>query len=112
MEGGVSNQVIASPTFHVPANINIALTVPVKFYSVKAFGINARAELKCRISGNEVINRTGAKVEGVFATNTSENYTGTGNGILTTSNKTIEVENAYTMTSAYIYVYSVTANYR
>lgn len=73
--------------------------------------IPAQPQLICRISGTEVINRTGAAAPSGFATNKTENYTGEATGEMNTSKKTIEIENAYTKSTAYVYVYSVTLKY-
>ena len=105
-------QVLTSPAFHIPANVNVSMTVPVKFYSVCVLWQHAQAILLCRIGGAEVDNRTGAKASDGLNKNKSENYTSQKNGTLTASNNTVEVENAYTMSSAYIYVYSVDLKYR
>ena len=55
---------------------------------------------------------TTAKASSGMNKNKSENYTSQKNGTLTASNNTVEVENAYTMSTAYIYVYSVDLKYR
>ena len=112
LEGTTDKQTLTSPSFHIPSDINISMTVPVKFYSVCVMYIHAQAQLICRIGGNQVDNRTGAKASNGFNKNKSENYTSQKNGTLTASNNTVEVENAYTMASAYIYVYSVDLKYR
>jgi hypothetical protein len=112
LEGVTDKQTLTSPSFHIPSDINISMTVPVKFYSVCVMFIHAQAQLICRIGGNQVDNRTGAKASSGMNKNKSENYTSQKNGTLTASNNTVEVENAYTMASAYIYVYSVDLKYR
>ena len=112
LEGTSLNQVITSPSFHIPANININMIVPVKFYSVCVFYIHAQAQLICRIGGSEVEDKTGAKASYGANKNKSEDYTSNKNGTLTSSNNTVEIENAYTMSTAYIYVYSVDLKYR
>ena len=113
LEGTSLNQVITSPSFHIPADVNVSMTVPVKFYSVCVAFIHAQAQLICRIGGSEVENRTGAKASNSFlGSNKSETYTSNKNGTLTSSNNTVEIENAYTMSTAYIYVYSVDLKYR
>ena len=112
LEGTSLKQVISSPSFHIPANVNVSMTVPVKFYSVCVSFIHAQAQLICRIGGETVDDRKGAKASSGINKNKSENYTSQKNGTLTISNNTVEVENAYTMSSAYIYVYSVDLKYR
>ena len=112
LEGTSLKQVITSPSFHIPANVNVSMTVPVKFYSVCVMYTHAQAELYCRIGGEQVDNKTGAKASSGMNKNKSENYTSQKNGTLTASNNTVEVENAYTMSTAYIYVYSVDLKYR
>ena len=72
---------------------------------------HAQPQLKCRISGAEKINRTGAKASSSISSKKTEDFTGEATGVLKTSNKTIEIENAYAMSTAYVYVYSVTLNY-
>ena len=111
LEGVSKKQTITSPEFHIPSAFGVSLTVPVQFYSVCVIGIHAQPQLKCRISGTEVINRTGAKASNGFSTNKTENYTGEATGNLNTSKKTIEIENAYNKSTAYVYVYSVTLKY-
>lgn len=113
LEGTSLNQVITSPSFHIPADVNVSMTVPVMFYSVCVTYIHAQAQLICRIGGSEVEKRTGAKASNSFlGSNKSETYTSNKNGTLTSSNNTVEIENAYTMSTAYIYVYSVDLKYR
>lgn len=113
LEGTSLKQVISSPSFHIPANVNVSMTVPVKFYSVCVLKTHAQAQLLCRIGGIQVEDRTGEKAKDTWgSSNKSENYTSQKNGTLTASNNTVEVENAYTMSSAYIYVYSVDLKYR
>lgn len=111
LEGNSKVSRLTSPEFHVPSAFGVNLTVPVKFYSVCGMWIPAQPQLICRISGTEVINRTGAKAPSGIATNKTENYTGEATGNLNTSKKTIEIENAYTKSTAYVYVYSVTLKY-
>lgn len=111
LQGSSSKQTLTSPTFHVPSDFNVRIKVPVMFYSVCVFGIHARPQLICRISGNEVINRTGAKASSGFSTNKSEDYTANTTGTINTSNPTIQIQNAYTMDAAYIKVYSATLIY-
>ena len=112
LEGTSLKQVLTSPSFHIPSDINVTMTVPVKFYSVCVVGIHAQPQLFCRIGGVEVDNRTGAKASTGLNKNKSENYTSSKNGVLTSAHNTVEVENAYTMSTAYIYVYSVDVKYR
>lgn len=112
LEGTSKVQVLTSPSFHIPADINVSMTVPVKFYSVCVAWIHAQAQLICRIGDAEVDNRLGAQASTGFNKNKSENYTSQKNGTLTPDKNTVEVENAYTMASAYIYVYSVDLKYR
>lgn len=112
LEGVSRKQVLTSPSFHIPSDINVTMTVPVKFYSVCILWSHAQAQLLCRIGGTEVDNRKGAKANSGFSSNKSENYTSKKDGKLTPSGNTVEVENAYTMASAYIYVYSVDLKYR
>ena len=113
LEGTSLNQVITSPSFHIPADVNVNMIVPVKFYSVCVLKQHAQAILLCRIGGIEADNKTGAKAKDTWgSSNTSENYTSNKNGTLTSSNNTVEIENAYTMSTAYIYVYSVDLKYR
>lgn len=111
LEGTSLKQVLTSPSFHIPSNIDVTMTVPVKFYSVCVGIIHAQPQLLCRIGGVEVDNRKGAKAS-TFSPNKSENYTSSKNGVLTSAYNTVEVENAYTMSTAYIYVYSVDVKYR
>lgn len=113
LEGISQDQILTSPSFHIPSDINVSMTVPVKFYSVCVLKQHAQAILLCRIGGIEADNKTGAKAKDTWgSSNTSENYTSNKNGTLTSSNNTVEVENAYTLSSAYIYVYSVDLKYR
>ena len=112
LEGTSLKQVLTSPSFHIPSDINVTMTVPVKFYSVCVGYIHAQPQLLCRIGGVEVDNRTGAKASSGLNKNKSENYTSSKNGVLTSAYNTVEVENAYTMSTAYIYVYSVDVKYR
>jgi hypothetical protein len=108
LEGSSLKQIIYSPSFNVPNNVNVKLAVPVELYSI---GVGAKAipELKCRISGVQSFTKKGLD-PGRFGSKT-ETYSGTGTGSLTTSNPIIEIENAYTMASAYIYVKKVTIEY-
>ena len=114
LEGSSSKQTIASPSFYIPDDINVTVTVPVKLYSYAALWIWAQPELVCRVGGNQVFSKVGDKGSTNWggSGNKTQEYTGTGSGTLTTSNKTVEVENAYTMSSAYICVYSVELKYR
>ena len=112
LEGISKDQILTSPSFHIPSDINVNMIVPVKFYSVCVMWIHAQPQLLCRIGGVEVDNRHGAKASSGLSKNQSENYTSNKNGTLTTSNNTVEVENNYENASAYIYVYSVDLKYR
>ncbi len=112
LEGMSKKQRLTSPSFHVPADINVEMTVPVKFYSVCKLWIHAQPQLICRIGGTEVVNRTGAKAKDSISSNNSESFTGVGSAALKSSNTKIEIENAYTNSTAYIYVYSVSLKYK
>lgn len=112
LEGVTDKQTLTSPSFHIPADVNVSMTVPVKFYSVCVMYIHAQAQLICRIGGSEVENRKGAKASSGMNKNKSEDYTSQKNGTLNAANNTVEIENAYTMASAYINVKSVDLKYR
>lgn len=112
LEGTSLEQIITSPSFHIPSDINVSMTVPMKLYSACIMYIHAQPELICRIGGNEVDRRTGPKASSGINKNKSEEYTSQKNGKLTSANNTVEIENHYTMSTAYIYVYSVDVKYR
>lgn len=80
LEGISKVQVLTSPSFHIPADINVSMTVPVKFYSVCVMYIHAQAQLKCRIGDAEVDNRLGVQASKGLNKNKSENYTSQKNG--------------------------------
>lgn len=111
LEGFSQKQIITSPAFNIPSDVNVSMTIPVKFYSVCVMWIHAQAELKCRIGETLVDQRTGAKSDSGFSKNKSENYTSQTNGTLTPSHNYVEIENAYEELTAYIYVYSVDIKY-
>lgn len=114
LEGISKKAMIISPSFHVPGNINTTLTVTTRMRTMSVMHVYAQSHLICRISGTEVINRYGTKGSKDWSggSDNVEEYTGIGTGILTSSNGTIEVENEYNKTEAYVYVYSVKLNYR
>lgn len=114
LEGISKKAMIISPSFHVPGNINTTLTVTARMRTMSVLHVYAQSHLICRISGTEVINRYGTKGSKDWSggSDNVEEYTGIGTGILTSSNGTIEVENEYNKTEAYVYVYSVKLNYR
>lgn len=112
MEGNSSKQTISSPEFYVPERIDVNISMPVTFYSVCVMWIHAKAQLICRIGGNVVINREGAQASSGFSTNKTEDVTCSAEGYMLPSNSIVEVENAYTMASAYIKVYSVELSYK
>ena len=112
MEGSSSKQTISSPEFYVPERIDVNISMPVTFYSVCVMWIHAKAQLICRIGGNVVINREGAQASSGFSTNKTEDVTCSAEGYMLPSNSIVEVENAYTMASAYIKVYSVELSYK
>lgn len=112
MEGSSSKQTISSPEFYVPERIDVNISMPVTFYSVCVMGIHAKAQLICRIGGNVVIDREGAQASSGFSTNKTEDVTCSAEGYMLPSNSIVEVENAYTMASAYIKVYSVELSYK
>lgn len=112
MEGSSSKQTISSPEFYVPERIDVNISMPVTFYSVCVMGIHAKAQLICRIGGNVVIDREGAQASSGFSTNKTEDVTCSAEGYMLPSNSIVEVENAYTLKSAYIKVYSVELSYK
>lgn len=113
LEGESKKQTLTSPSFNIPKSINTKMTVTTELYTMSAVHIWAIPHLICRIGGSEVINKEGTKGNKDW-TGSSENletYTGSGTGELTNSNNTVEVENAYTLRSAYIYVKRVKLEY-
>ena len=110
MEGISSNQVIISPSFMAPSDVDVKLTVPADLYSVCVVGIKAQSELKVRISGTEVYTQKGTVSSGLANENTDSCICDVTN-TLTSSNPYIEIENAYAMKTAYVYVKSVTIMY-
>lgn len=109
MEGVLKKQTITSPEFHIPADINVEMIVPAKLYSYAVWPGKAIPMLVCRIGDTEVAKQAGA-TPGAYGDKTLD-YTANGTATLKTSNKHIEVENTYTMSSAYIYIYSISLNY-
>ena len=109
MEGSSSKQVITSPSFHVPEDINVRVESSASLFSVAVANKWKLADFKCRISGTQVFQRQGDKgttnIWGVGEHIT--NCTPSGTGVLSTGNSTIELENSYTMSTIYVKVYNV-----
>ncbi len=113
LEGESKKQTLTSPSFNIPNSINTKMTVTTELYTMSAIHIYAIPNLICRIGGSEVINKEGTKGDKNWLGNSEnlETYIGSGTGELTNSNNTVEVENAYTLRSAYIYVHRVKLEY-
>jgi len=113
LEGESKKQTLTSPSFNIPNSINTKMTVTTELYTMSAVHIYAIPHLICRIGGSEVINKEGTKgnKDWLGSSENLETYTGSGTGELTNSNNTVEVENAYTLRSAYIYVKRVKLEY-
>ena len=109
LEGSSSKQVIESSSFHAPNNINVSIQVPVTLHSLAVWPGKAIPELVCRVGGNEVDRKKGDS-PGSYGT-IDKDYTVDKTGTISNSNSNIQIENTYTMTSAYIKIYSVTLKY-
>lgn len=113
LEGESKKQTLTSPGFNIPGNTNVKMTVSTLLHTISVVHIYAIPHLICRIGGSEVISREGTKGQKDWkgSSENNENYTGSGTGTLTTATNTVQVENSYTMASAYINVYSVRLEY-
>lgn len=65
----------------------------------------AKPVLKCLISGTEVIYKKSSK------TYNSEDFNESGSATLIHNNSTVEIQNAYAYSSAYLYIKTVTITY-
>lgn len=114
MEGISIKQTITSPSFHIPADVNVKLSISADLYSEAVMHVWACPKLACSIGGTQVLSKEGEKG--------SVNFWGSGNktticnddatGSLKSSANTIIIENQYTMAAAYIKVYSVGLEYK
>lgn len=113
MEGAISAQTITSPSFQIPNDTKVTMTVNTTLYTISVAHIYAVPELRCRISGTQVISKDGTKGKKDWkgSSQNTESYTGTGTASLTSSNPKVEIENAYAMASAYVYAKSVSLEY-
>lgn len=109
LEGSSSKQVIESSSFHAPNIIKVSIQVPVQLHSYAVWPGKAIPELVCRIGGNEVDRQKGDS-PGSYGSK-DKDYTINKTGTISSSNSTVQIENAYTMSSAYIKIYSVTLKY-
>ena len=109
LEGSSSKQVIESSSFHAPDIIKVSIQVPVQLHSFAIWPGKAIPELVCRIGGNEVDRQKGDS-PGSYGSK-DKDYTINKIGTISSSNSTVQIENAYTMSSAYIKIYSVTLKY-
>ena len=110
LEGVSAKQIITSPSFKIPADVNVKLTVPVDLYAVCVMYIKALPELKVRVSGTQVYTEKGTVSSG-FAKNNTVTTQCNKTSSLKSSNPQIEIENAYKESSAYVYVKKVTILY-
>ena len=111
MEGYVQNLTakMTSSALYIPGSVNVSLAVSVDLHSVSIL-FAAIPELVCRVGGNEVISKNGDKVSGFSEKTITCNETW--NGTLSAGTPDVQIENAYTMASAYVYVKSVNLLYR
>lgn len=109
LEGISIKQSIKSSEFHTPSDISVNFNINVDMRSYAVWPGKAIAELSCAVSGNEVIHQDGPSV-GAYDDQT-KNYKLSGKGILQNSAPYVEIANNYTMSAAYINIYSVNLVY-
>ena len=108
MEGISQKQTITSPGFHIPGSTNISLNIPTLLNSYCLLKQWAVPELVCRLDETEISKKSGEKGSSTWgASNNQIEHTISYTGTLSEGSHNIEVENTYTMASAYIYVYKV-----
>lgn len=115
LEGISKSTKITSSALYIPGSVNVSLAVSADLYSVTVVHIPAVPELVCRVGGNEVISKKGEKYESSFlkpSGNKTITCNETWNGTLSAGTPDVQIENAYTMASAYVYVKSVNLLYR
>ena len=111
LEGISKSTKITSSALYIPGSVNVSLAVLADLHSVSVFWISATPELVCRVGGNEVISKNGDEVSGFSASKTIT-CNETWNGTLSAGTPDVQIENAYTMAAAYVYVKSVNLLYR
>ena len=115
LEGISKSTKITSSALYIPGSVNVSLAVSADLYSVTVVHIPAVPELVCRVGGNEVISKKGEKFESSFFNPSGDKTTycdATWNGTLSAGTPDVQIENAYAMASAYVYVKSVNLLYR
>lgn len=115
LEGISKSTKITSSALYIPGSVNVSLAVSADLYSVTVVHIPAVPELVCRVGGNEVISKKGEKYESSFFKPSGDKTitcNETWNGTLSAGTPDVQIENAYTMASAYVYVKSVNLLYR
>jgi hypothetical protein len=115
LEGISKSTKITSSALYIPGSVNVSLGVLADLYSVTVVHIPAVPELVCRVGGNEVISKKGEKFESSFFNPSGDKTTycnETWNGTLSAGTPDVQIENAYAMASAYVYVKSVNLLYR
>ena len=110
LEGISKSTKITSSALYIPGSVNVSLAVSADLHSVSVFWVSATPELVCRVGGDKVISKNGDKVSGFSekTTNCKETWKGT----LSAGSPDVQIENAYTMAAAYVYVKSVNLLYR
>ena len=111
LEGISKSTKITSSALYIPGSVNVSLAVLADLHSVSVFWISATPELVCRVGGNEVISKNGDEVSDFSASKTIT-CNETWNGTLSAGTPDVQIENAYTMAAAYVYVKSVNLLYR
>ena len=113
MEGISVKQTITSPSFHIPADVNVKLSISADLYAQAILHVWARPKLVCSIGGTQVLSKEGdtGSVNFWGSGDKTTSYNGSAVGSLKSSAKTVLVENQYTMAAAYIKVYSVGLKY-
>ena len=111
LEGISKSTKITSSALYIPGSVNVSLAVLADLHSVSVFWVSATPELVCRVGGNEVISKNGDEVSGFSASKTIT-CNETWNGTLSAGTPDVQIENAYTMAAAYVYVKSVNLLYR
>ena len=111
LEGISKSTKITSSALYIPGSVNVSLAVLADLHSVSVFWVSATPELVCRVGGNEVISKNGDEVSDFSASKTIT-CNETWNGTLSAGTPDVQIENAYTMAAAYVYVKSVNLLYR
>lgn len=113
LEGSSKKQSIYSPAFHIPETINIKLNVPITLRCYAALSIWALPEFSCSIGGQQIMYKKGEKGETSWGSaNIQTYYALTANHTMSNSSNTITMENLYTMTEAWVKIYTIELLYR